>query len=113
MKKKDLEALFEKQPHVIRYADSDVLHKKPVKVGAVMVGIRYASAEYVNKFGLRNTGRRWNKTPQLKPIDFKQAIQWFTIDRTQLKLVKGMIFEKFTAAGWPVLQTKAYVKEHK
>lgn len=113
MKKSELEALFEKQPHVIRYEDGDDLHEKPIKVGKVMLGIRYASKDYVKKFPLRITGRKWNKTDQLKHIDFKEVIQWFSIDRTQLKLVKGMIFEKFTAAGWPVLQTKAYAKEHK
>lgn len=112
MKKAELEALFENQPHVIRYAEDDALREKPVKVGMVKVGIRYASAEYVKKFALRTAGK-WNKTKQLKPIDFKQAIQWFSIDRTQLKLVKGMVFEKFTEAGWPVLQTKAYAKEFK
>lgn len=79
---KELEKHFEKQPF-----KTVKVGKKTEKRGKIWFGTRYHESDG-------------------KMIEYIVS----AIDRAEIKSLKGLIFEKYTGAGWPIFQTKAYAK---
>lgn len=103
MRKKALEALFKSkksQPHRLHLIKQDDKPDEEFRVGWVRYGVRVTPDEYRNRFP---------HLPQ-NNIPARGMLVITSCSRQHLKLLKRHLFEKFTGAGWPILQTKAWIK---
>jgi hypothetical protein len=101
MRMKALEALFENQTHrkhmIVQDGDKP---DEEMRIGLVSYGVRMTKKEYDKRF------------PHLPRKSDKSGC-YFVISkcsRQHLSLLKTHLFEKYTGAGWPIFQTKKWIK---